>query len=497
MATFTAREVHDFGIMLATQGKHLEAALQFQKAVMLDPTYADAWANRANAITAIGKQLGPPFVDLFTFDAIRGYDTAIEAGKGKVSDQDAANYYNNRGANWIELNQHARGIVDYKKAGELNPKLPQPWSNQGNALKYLGDVEGARAAYAKSLEIDPTFFDGAFNQGLMDLELGNFEEGWKLFEQRWRSGQIFPRGLPCPDWNGEDLNGKRLLLYAEQGFGDTVHFVRYAGVIKERYPDCHITFECRNSIMRLMKTVPGVDEVVVYGDPLAPHDYGCAIMSAPRVCGTTFDTIPASIPYISAAPDRVELWKKRLDDDLRPFGEKLRIGICWAGQGRPHLPLVNATDKRRSTALHQWAPLAAVPGIIFVSLQHGEHAGQAKSPPMGMTIAHYHEELDDFTDTAALMKCLDLVISVDTAVVHVAGALGLPTWMLSRFDGCWRWHGDRRDSPWYPTLTQFRQPRQGDWASVFEQVAKELRAFVERHTKIWPSGLKNYEAAAE
>lgn len=478
MAQFTAREVHDFGIMMAQQGKHLEAALQFQKAAMLDPNYSDAWCNLANGLTAIAKQLGPPLGDLLLFHAIRDFDIAINTGKGRVSDKDLAGYYNNRGVNWIDMNQHRRGILDYEEAARLNPSLPEPRANIGNALKYLGDIDGAKAAYAKSVEANPEYFDGLLNQGLMDMELGNFEEGWKLFEMRWRRPELLPRGLPCPDWNGEDLNDKRLLLYAEQGFGDTVHFVRYAGVIKERYPQAWITFECRNSIARLMRTVPGVDEVVVYGDPLKPHDYGCAIMSAPRLCGTTFQTIPASVPYISASPQRVELWRRRLDGDLQQFGDKLRVGICWAGQGRPHMPLVNATDKRRSTRLDQWAPLFAVPGVVFVSLQHGEHAGQAKVPPPGNAIAHYVEELDDWTDTAALMKCLDLVISVDTAVVHVAGALGLPTWMLSRFDGCWRWHGARRDSPWYPTLTQFRQPKQGDWTSVFDEVAGDLRAFV-------------------
>ena len=478
MANPTAREVHDFGLMLAAQGKHLEAALQFQKAVMLDPNYPDAWANRANALGAIGRQLGPPLTDIFLFCANRDFDTAIMLANGRISEADAANFYNNRGVNWVDQNQHKTALADYEMAAKLNPKLPQTHLNIANVKKYLGDVVGARQSYNDALEVDPTYWDATFNRSIMDLELGNFEEAWKSYDLRWRSGQILPRGLPCPDWNGEDLNGKRLLLYAEQGFGDTIHFVRYAGVIKEMYPDCHLTFECKNSIARLMRTVPGVDEVVVYGDPLRPHDYGCAIMSAPRLCGTnSFETIPADIPYISADPYRVELWRKRLDGDLKPLGDKLRVGICWAGQARPHMPLVNAVDKRRSTHLEQWAPLFAVPGVIFVSLQHGEEAKQVKSPPPGAAIAHYTGELDDFTDTAALMKCLDLVISVDTAVVHVAGALGMPTWMLSRFDGCWRWHGARRDSPWYPTLTQFRQPRQGDWNSVFDQVATELRGF--------------------
>ena len=473
----TAREVHDTGIMLAQQGRHADAALMFQKAVMLKPDYADAWANLANSLGMIGKALGPPFTELLLFAGIRNFDTAIAAGKGQVGPVDLANYYNNRGVGWVDINQHARGMADYMKAAELNPKLPQIWSNVGNAKRHLGDIEGARDAYAKAQEVDPNYWDAAFNRALMELDLGNFEEGFKLFELRWRTGQLPPRGLPCPDWNGEDLTGKRLLFYGEQGFGDAIHFVRYATEIKAHYPGATVNIEVRLPLARLLKTVPGVDRVFAYGDELPPHDYGCAMISAARVLGTTMETIPAPIPYISADPQRVALWRARLDADLKPFGDKLRVGICWSGQARPLQPLADQTDRRRSTQLAQWEPISRVPGVVFVGLQTGEPAKQAKAPPPGMAIAHYSDELEDFADTAALMKCLDLVISVDTAVVHVAGALGMPTWMLSRFDGCWRWHGARRDSPWYPTLTQFRQPRQGDWNSVFDQVATELRGF--------------------
>jgi tetratricopeptide (TPR) repeat protein len=478
MAKPTARDIHDTAIMLAQQGRHADAALGFQKALMLKPDYADAWCNRANAIGAIARQLGPPFTQIFAFDACRGFDTAIAVAPAcKISDPDLANYYNNRGVNRAVMDHQVGALNDYRKAAELNPKLPQVWSNIGNILRLFGDVEGARKAYAKSFEVEPTYYDAGFNHALMELELGNFEEGWKLFETRWRLGQILPRGLPCPNWEGQDLNGKRLLLYAEQGLGDTVQFVRYAREIKDKYPDATVNFECRTPLVRLMKTVPGISEVFAYGDDMPPHDYGCAIMTAPRILGTRFETIPAHVPYVSVNPTRVELWEQRLKHDTAMLGKKLRVGICWSGQARPLMPLVDEVDKRRSTALWQWAPIFKVPGVVLVSLQAGEPAHQAKSPPEGAAIAHYDEEFDDFTDTAALMKCLDLVISVDTSVVHVAGALGLPTWLLSRFDGCWRWHGNRTDSPWYPTVTQFRQPKLGDWTSVFDKVAHDLRGF--------------------
>jgi hypothetical protein len=225
-----------------------------------------------------------------------------------------------------------------------------------------------------------------------------------------------------------------------------------------------------------MKTVPGVDEVVTYGDRMPEQDYCCAMLSAPRVCGTTLETIPGPVRYISADKHRIGVWRDRINEDLAQFGDRLKVGICWSGMSRPMQPIADSVDKRRSTALAQWAPIAEVPGVLFVSLQCGAPAEQVKRPPVGMTIADYSEQFDDFADTAALIENLDLVITVDTAVVHCAAALGKPTWMLSRFDGCWRWLGARRDSPWYPTLTQFRQPAPGDWDSVMKEVAAELAA---------------------
>lgn len=459
MSKVTAQDWFDTGMQFVAQNRIVEAAAAFQNAAMVKPGYHEAWANRANALHGLGHH----------FDAILNYNQAIA-----LCDT-MAEYFNNRGVTWVDLGAHDKGIEDYHRAIALNPKMPQAHSNLGNLYKFKGEIQKARTCYANAVDVDPKYTDGKLNKAIMDLECGNLIEGFRDFEVRWISGQIPSRGLPCPAWEGEDLNGKRLILYSEQGLGDTLQFCRYATVIKERYPYSRITVECRLAVARLMKTVSGVDDVVVYGDPIAEQDYCCAMMSAPRVCATTMETIPAPVRYITADPHRVEVWRKRMDEDLRAFSGRIKVGICWSGQSRPMQPLADSIDKRRSTSLEQWAPIGAVPGVLFVSLQAGTPSGQVRTPPVGMTIADYSEQFDDFADTAALIENMDLIITVDTAVVHCAAALGKPTWMLSRFDGCWRWNGARKDSPWYPTLTQFRQPAPGDWDSVMKDVAAHLR----------------------
>jgi tetratricopeptide (TPR) repeat protein len=459
MPTPSARDWFDTAMAFVAQGRIQDAVCAFQNALLRQPDYHEAWANRGNAVHQLGNH----------FDAILNYNQAIA-----LNDR-MAEYFNNRGATWVDLGAHDKAAQDYRRAIELEPKMATAHSNLGHLAKMKGDIDGAKAAYQAAIDIDPNSTDARLNKSIMDLESGDLVRGFRDFEVRWRSGQIPPRGLPCPDWEGENLNGRRLILYAEQGLGDTIQFVRYAAVIKDLYPACRITVECRVAVARLLKSAAGVDDIVVYGDPIPGQDYACAMMSAPRVLGTIMDTIPAPVSYLRADPHRVELWRQRIWDEIPvQFRDRIRVGICWSGASRPLQPLADSIDKRRSTSLMQWAPLAGVPDVLFFSLQAGPPSAQVRNPPAGMTIADWAEQFDDFADTAALIETLDLVISVDTAVVHCAAALGKPTWMLSRFDGCWRWHGDRRDSPWYPTLTQFRQAKPGDWDSVFKQIAQEL-----------------------
>src|SRR5215472_11762968 len=462
----TAQDEFDQGVMLQQQGRNIDAMFAYQRAVLKKPNLHQAWANRGVLLSQCGN----------VFDAVLNYNQALSHDKNPE-------YYHNRGVAWSDLDAWEAAEKDYKTAIRLRPDLVSSPQMLGGLYIRLGRVNDALEAFEHGLAIDPKHVGCLLGKAIANLTLGKLVEGFRDFESRWDCGQIVKRGLPVPAWNGEDLNGKTLLIYHEQGHGDTIHFIRYAAAIKEKYPKCTIKAEVRLPLMRLIKTVPGVDQVVAYGEDHGHIDYGSAVISCARAMGTTMETIPGPRQYIRADQHLVEKWRKDLDQDVGHFNGRL-VGICWAGGSRPFQPLANAIDQRRSTQLQQWEPLANVPGVIYVALQAEEGIlDQVKSQrPTKMTVilpGGGKEPFEDFADTAALIENLELVISVDTAVMHVAAALGKPTWMLSRYDGCWRWHGDRPDSPWYPTLRQFRQHEPGSWGPVFSRVADELRKFVQ------------------
>jgi hypothetical protein len=288
---------------------------------------------------------------------------------------------------------------------------------------------------------------------------GRFEEGWKEYEWRWKTKMWSSgaREFSAPLWSGEAIGDRTILLHAEQGIGDTLQFCRYAPLIAR---GTRIILEVQAPLVRLLSRLPGVMQIVARGDNLPPFDVHCPLMSLPLAFGTTLDTIPAATPYLSAAAVLAADWQERLAGL-----DGLRVGLLWAGAQRLNFPAGATVDRRRSVTLKALAPLGEVSGASFVSLQKDGPAAQAADPPHGLVLHDFTADLHDFEDTAALIVNLDLVISVDTAVAHLAGALGKPVWLLNRFDTCWRWLLNRDDSPWYPTLRQFRQPRSGDWNS--------------------------------
>jgi ADP-heptose:LPS heptosyltransferase len=464
----SAQDHHDQGVMMMQQGRTVDALFAFQHAVMKKPDFHSAWCNRAILLSQMGN----------TFDAVLNYNQAL-------SHDQNPEYYHNRGVSWSDLDAFEAAERDYLKALSLNPALVNSYQMLGGLYIRLGKVEEAYDAFDKGLSFEPNHIGCQLGRAMANLSLGNLVQGFKDFESRWECGQIPKRGLRIPAWEGQDLNGKTLMIYHEQGHGDTIHFIRYAAEIKKKYPKCTIKAEVRWPLVRLISTVPGVDAVVPYGEDYGHVDYICAVISCARVMGTTIETIPGPRQYVRANQHLVEKWRADLERDTGHFHGRRLVGICWAGGQRPFQPLANAIDKRRSTELHQWAPLAEIPGVVFVAIQHEDHILQQinQQRPPKMTVVWpgqggKSEPFEDFADTAALIENMELVISVDTAVMHVAAALGKPTWMLSRYDGCWRWHGDSPDSPWYPTLRQFRQPNPGDWGTVFKRVADELRTFV-------------------
>jgi hypothetical protein len=235
----------------------------------------------------------------------------------------------------------------------------------------------------------------------------------------------------------------------------------------------NVVLEVPARLRRLLATLGGSVNVIAHGEKLPKFDLHCPLLSLPLAFGTTLATIPAAVPYLQADREQVMVWRRRLK--VLPG---LRVGIAWAGGLRPFDPLLRAIDLRRSITLGHFAPLTAIPGINLVSLQKGDPASQARTPPSGMELLDVTDELDDFADTASLVAALDLVITVDTAVAHLAGALGRPVWILNRFDACWRWLPGREDSPWYPTARLFRQPTPGDWDGVIANVCSALRELV-------------------
>jgi tetratricopeptide (TPR) repeat protein len=422
---------------------------------------AMVWANRGVALSKMG----------FYLDAILNYDRAILLENSAIS-------HSNKGAAYWDMYNNKKARESLYRAIEIEP-LAQTYMTLGNVYKYEGALSTAIGHYRSSVATDPEYADGHLVLGMALLKAQQFEEGWKEYEWRWKSDQLPPRKLKCPTWSGENLNGKTILVYGEQGLGDMIQFARYAARLAAKYPKAKVIIEGRPPIKRLLETIPEIYAVINAGEKLPALDYGISMISLAAMFTPNIDAIIAdkqSIPAREFFPKQSDsqAWANRFTE--LPPG--LKVGVCWAGMSRDSMPSAAAIDALRSTTLEQFAPLAKIPGIIWVSLQKGPPSAQVKTPPVGMQIADYTEELYDFYDTACVMENCDLIITVDTAVVHAAASLGKPTWMLSRWDGCWRWFGDRSDSPWYPTLRQFVQHGPREWGGVMEDVAKELAKLI-------------------
>ena len=293
---------------------------------------------------------------------------------------------------------------------------------------------------------------------------GNFIEGWKEFDWRRKIGSIsFQRDFSQPIWNGSEIAGLTILLCAEYGFGDTIQFVRYAPLVAER--GARVIVECPKELTSLIKNCEGAHQVIAYGEQLPEFDTYCPLLRLPLVFHTTLETIPAKLAYISVDLMLVEKWRDKFSHN----NSKLKIGLAWGGRPRYR------TLRHRSCSFEIFSALSNLDDTAFYSLQKGEAAKEAKHPPTGMNFYDYTQEIKDFSDTAALIENLDLIISVDTAVAHLAGALGKPVWTLLPFAADWRWLLEREDSPWYPTMRLFRQPSHGDWEAVISRVFDHVR----------------------
>jgi Flp pilus assembly protein TadD len=389
-------------------------------------------------------------------DAVASLERALQL------DPNLVHAYYNLGVALTDKGDFDRAVAIFHKGISLNPNWPELHNSLGLALRNWGRRDQAMAAFRQSIALKPDYPDGHWNLGITLLLLGDYRNGWLEYEWRTKIAEIVqPRNIAQPQWNGKTLEGKTILLHAEQGFGDTLQFIRYAPLVAKHA--AKVIVECPIELAAILRGVEGIDRIITRGDSWPSYDVQSSIMSLPLRFGTTPETIPAH-PYLSAPPDRVMAWRERLGN---PDGRR-RIGLVWSG--RPE----HTNDSRRSMRLDLFSPLATVKLAHFYTLQKGPAASQTASPPPGMDFVDWTSDLHDFVETAALIANLDLVICVDTSVAHLAGAMGKPVWLLLPHAPDWRWMLSRTDTPWYPTMKLFRQPSPGDWTSAIANVTRAI-----------------------
>jgi hypothetical protein len=361
-----------------------------------------------------------------------------------------------------ELGQHTESAAAHQRAVKLNPNAPEPVYNLGLVLRDLGHLSEAHSCFTKAIQLRPDYVDAHWDRSLTLLQMGQFEEGFKEYEWRWRLPTNPNRLINQKRWDGSDLTGKTILVQQEQGMGDMLQFIRYVPLLKQCGAK-DVIVECVQPLARLFSTAPGVDRLVLKGEPLPPFDFYAPMMSLAAYFGTTLDSIPGTVPYLAPPPNhKVSV--------TAPPGTLLKIGLVWAGKP------THQNDRNRSTVLEHFIKLTGFPATAFYSLQKGDREKDLKTQVAGALITDLAPQLNDFADTAAAMSQLDLLIAVDTSVVHLAGALGLETWTLLPYACDWRWLSKRADNPWYPSLRLFRQDGHGRWKELFQQVTEALGA---------------------
>lgn len=430
----------------------LDAAINnYHKAVALNPDYAEAYNNLGTALNEQGK----------FEEAIENYNTAVRLKPGY------AEALNNLGSAFNDMGKYDEAVEKFKQALQIEPDSAEIHYNIGNNFKGKGEYEKAIEKYKNAIALNSGYAAAHWNMGLTCLLLGRYKEGWMEYEWRFKKAEhktIYSYKLDLPRWNGLSFAGKRLLIHDEQGFGDTIQFVRYLPIVKALGGT--VIFETRKPLINILRGFPGIDELVERSNDKEAYT-GCdlymPLLSLPGIFNTTVVTIPDKAPYLYADSGKKDYWLGRLK------GDGLKVGLVWAGKAG-HL-----NDKNRSCRLEHFLPLSHIKGIQLYGLQKGDVASQIERLPEGLIQANLGEEFEDFSDTAGIIESLDLVITVDTAAAHLAGAMGKPVWTLLPFAPDWRWMLDREDSPWYPTMRLFRQKKAGDWDEVISFLAEELK----------------------
>ncbi|WP_082885257.1 tetratricopeptide repeat protein [Bradyrhizobium stylosanthis] len=434
--------LNNLGNLCQARGRLEEAEAYFRRALACKPDFPETCNNLGNLLRELGR---PEEAESYCREALRlrpDYPIA----------------HNNLGNALKECGSYEAAEFHYREAIRLKPDYAEVYNNLGSLFGDFAALGKAEDCYRRAVELRPGYSEALANLGMTLLGAGKFEQGWPTYDAHRKLERR--DDLIGPQWTGDDLEGRTLLIYAEQGFGDVLQFSRFVPIAASRG---RIVLEVPRPLLGLLAQLPGVDQIVARGDPLPHYDVRCALMSLPRWLGITLNRIQGDAPYLAADRGRIGKWRARVEEL-----PGLRVGLAWAGN--PALK----NDKRRSITLRTLAALAEATGVSFVSLQKGEAAAQTSSPPPGLTVHDWTAELADFADTAALISALDLVITVDTSIVHLTGALGRPVWLLNRFNSCWRWLFDPIRSPWYATLRQFKQPVSGDWNAVVQDVKVAL-----------------------
>jgi tetratricopeptide (TPR) repeat protein len=439
-----------YGAALSDLKEYGAALGEFDRALALKPDLASAYNNRGNALQQMRR-----------LDESRAsFDKAI------ALKPTYAQAFNNRGSVLADLLRHEDAIADYDRALAINPDYAEAHYNRGIALREMNRQDAALQSYERALALSPNYALAHWERGLCLLQMGRFAEGWRAYEWRWKTPVLgtAARHFTQPLWTGETpIEGKALLLHSEQGLGDTLQFCRYAKSAAEA--GARVILDVPRPLASLMESLTGVAEIVATGDPLPTFDMHCPLLSLPLALNTTLDTIPASGAYLKADPEKIAAWRTTLGPS-----PKQRIGISWSGNP------AHRNDHNRSIPLSEFVKMLP-PGLEYVSLQKDLRDGD-RAILADARVRDFGDALQDFSDTAALCDLMDDVISVDTSIAHLAGALGKPVRILLSFSPDWRWLLHRSDTPWYARAKLYRQQNIGDWRAVLTGVRADLSAGV-------------------
>ncbi|MGN6515417.1 MAG: tetratricopeptide repeat protein [Rhizomicrobium sp.] len=427
-----------------------EAEASYRKAIELDPSSADAHHGLANALNALRDDE----------EALASIDRALAHRTGD------AVLLTTRGNILADAGRLDDALASHDAALAARPGFAAARNNRGFVQRALLRLDAAAADYERAMALDPEFAEARWNLGLLQLLRGDWKNGWRNYEARFDKTNAAAVKLDrvAPEWKGETVQGRRILLFGEQGFGDVIQFARFARHFSRN--GAHVILRVKKKLHRLLSDIaPGV-ELADSSAPPPAADHQLALMSVPHALNLTSEAFAPDIPYLHAEPARTEIWRERLGN------HGFKVGVCWQGNPAPRI------DRGRSIPLREFQPIAAIDGVRLLSLQKHDGMDQLERVPQDMTVERpsiSFDETDAFVDTAAIIANLDLVITSDTAIAHLAGAMGRPVWVLLKQVPDWRWLLEREDSPWYPTMRLFRQSEAGDWAGVMQRVAQALR----------------------